>query len=86
VSAEVALAMADGAVDRLGGEVAVAVTGAAGPDPLDREPGTVFVVVRTPEASRTRQLVLPGDRERVRTYATTAALHQTRLALTQGDA
>lgn len=86
VSAEVALAMADGAVDRLGVEVAVAVTGAAGPDPLDREPGTVFVAVRTPEASRTRQLVLPGDRERVRTYATTAALHQTRLALTQGDA
>jgi nicotinamide-nucleotide amidase len=86
VSAEVALAMADGAVDRLGVEVAVAVTGAAGPDPLDREPGTVVIAVRTPEASRTRQLLLPGDREQVRTYATTAALHQTRLALTQGDA
>ncbi|HUG74333.1 MAG TPA: competence/damage-inducible protein A [Acidimicrobiia bacterium] len=86
VSAEVALAMADGAVDRLGVEVAVAVTGAAGPDPLDREPGTVVIAVRTPEATRTRELVLPGDRERVRTYATTAALHQVRLALTQGDA
>jgi nicotinamide-nucleotide amidase len=86
VSAEVALAMADGVVDRLGVEVAVAVTGVAGPDPLDREPGTVVIAVRTPEASRTRELVLPGDRERVRTYATTAALHQVRLVLTQGAA
>jgi nicotinamide-nucleotide amidase len=86
VSAEVALAMADGAVDRLGVQVAVAVTGSAGPDPLDREAGTVIIAVRTPAASRVRELMLPGDRERVRTYATTAALHQVRLALAQGDA
>jgi nicotinamide-nucleotide amidase len=86
VSAEVALAMADGVVDRLGVEVAVSVTGVAGPDPLGREPGTVVIAVRTPEVSRTSELVLPGDRERVRTYATTGALHQVRLALTQGAA
>ena len=40
------------------------------------------VAVATPEGAQARTLRLPGDRERVRTYATTAALHLTRLAIT----
>ena len=38
--------------------------------------------VHTPEGSGSRVLRMPGDRERVRTYTTTAALHLLRLALT----
>jgi nicotinamide-nucleotide amidase len=76
-----ALFMAEGAAARLGADVAVAVTGSAGPDAQDRPVGTMVIAVHTPEGSGTRVLNLPGDRERVRTYTTTAALQLTRLAL-----
>jgi nicotinamide-nucleotide amidase len=59
----------------------VSVTGSAGPDPQDQPVGTVVVAVRTPDDVRAQTLRMPGDRERVRTYTTTAALHLTRLAL-----
>jgi nicotinamide-nucleotide amidase len=75
VSEPVAEAMAEGARELLGVEVAVAVTGSAGPDPLERPQGTMVVAVATPEGTTSRELHLPGDRERVRVYATTAALH-----------
>jgi len=81
VSAETALAMAAGARRLLDADVAVAVTGSAGPDPQEQPPGTVVLAVETPEDARARTLKLPGDRERVRTYATTAALHLVRLAV-----
>ena len=76
-----ALFMAEGAAERLGADVAVAVTGSAGPDPQEREIGTMVIAVHTPEGSGVRVLRLPGDRERIRTYATTAALHLVRLAV-----
>lgn len=82
VSEETALAMAAGARRLLQVEVAVGVTGSAGPDPQEREVGTMVVAVVTPEGSAARTLRLPGDRERVRTYAGTAALHLVRLAVT----
>ena len=81
VSEAVALAMAEGAAVRLGADVAIAVTGSAGPEPLERAPGTMVVAVRTPEGAAARTLRLPGDRERVRTYGTTSALHLARSAL-----
>ena len=81
VSEEVALAMADGGAAALGADVCIAVTGSAGPDDLERPAGTMIVAVRTPEEARALTLRLPGDRERVRTYATTAALHLCRLAV-----
>lgn len=81
VSEPVAVAMANGAVVALGADVAVAVTGSAGPDPQEQPVGTMVVAVRTPEEVRVQTLRMPGDRERVRTYTTTAALHLTRLAL-----
>jgi len=59
----------------------VAVTGSAGPDPQDRPVGTVVVAVVTPDGSRVRTLTLPGDRERVRTFASTAALQLLRMSL-----
>jgi nicotinamide-nucleotide amidase len=81
VSAETALAMAEGARRSLGADVAVATTGSAGPEPMEQPVGTMFFAVVTPEAGRSRQVRLPGDRERVRVYATTAALHAVRLAV-----
>lgn len=81
VSEQTAIAMAQGGAVRLGVDVCVAVTGSAGPDPLELEVGTMIVAVRTPDAVKAKTLRLPGDRERVRTYATTAALQMLRLAL-----
>ena len=82
VSEPVAIAMAEGAVQVLGADVTIAVTGSAGPDPQERPVGTMVVAVRTPEDVRARTVSLPGDRERIRTYTTTGALHLARLAMT----
>ena len=82
VSEETALAMAAGAREVLRADVAVAVTGSAGPDPQEREVGTMIVAVATPDDARARTFRMPGDRERVRTYTVTAALHLVRLAVT----
>ena len=81
VSEEIALAMAEGAAERLGADVVVSVTGSAGPESLEHPAGTMVFGVRTPEDARARRMSLPGDRERVRTYSVTAALHLVRLAL-----
>ncbi|MCL1693056.1 MAG: competence/damage-inducible protein A [Actinomycetia bacterium] len=81
VSEPVAIAMAEGARGRLDANVVVAVTGSAGPDPQDQPVGTVVVSVVTPEGSQVRTLQLPGDRERVRTFASTAALQLLRMSL-----
>ncbi|MGH8925981.1 MAG: competence/damage-inducible protein A [Acidimicrobiia bacterium] len=81
VSEETALAMAVGARKTLGVDVAIGIVGSAGPDPLEQPVGTMIVAVATPEGERAHTLRLPGDRERVRAYATTGALHLTRLAI-----
>ncbi|MFQ5947931.1 MAG: CinA family protein, partial [Acidimicrobiia bacterium] len=81
VSEPTALAMAEGVAHLLGADVAAAVTGSAGPEPLEVAAGTMIVAVRTPEQARAQTLRLPGDRERVRTYASTSALHLLRLAV-----
>lgn len=81
VSEDAALAMAHGARALLVCNVAVAVTGSAGPEPLEQPVGTMVVAVVTPEGAKARTLRLPGDRERVRAYASTGALHLSRLAV-----
>lgn len=81
VSEATALFMAEGAASRFRADVAVAVTGSAGPDPQERAVGTMIIAVHTPEGSGSRIMRLPGDRERIRTYAATAALHLVRLAI-----
>jgi nicotinamide mononucleotide (NMN) deamidase PncC len=73
--------MAEGGRRLLDADVVVAVTGSAGPEPLEKPPGTVIIAVATPEDARARELRMPGDRERVMTYGTTSALHLTRLAV-----
>ena len=69
--------MADGARRVLGADVGLSITGVAGPDPQDgQDPGTVFVGLgvarRRPPSSVAMRL--PGDRDRVRQYATISAL------------
>ena len=81
VSASTAREMAEGACRALGVDVGVGITGSAGPAPTEEPVGVVYVGVATPDAAATRRLRMPGDRERVRTYATTAALHLARLGI-----
>lgn len=81
VSVETAMAMADGAARVLGVDVAVAVTGSGGPEALEHPPGSVAIAVHTPQRTHSRFMQMPGDRERVRAYTSTAALQFTRLAI-----
>lgn len=81
VNIETAIEMANGGRKLLEADVVVAVTGSAGPEPMEKPPGTVYIGVATPEEVRARELRIPGDRERVLAYGTTSALHLTRLAI-----
>ena len=80
VTTDAAVAMARGARALLDVDVAT-VTGSAGPEPMEKPVGTVIVGVATPDDVRARELRFSGDRERLRTYGTAAALHLARLAL-----
>jgi nicotinamide-nucleotide amidase len=84
VSAEVAAAMAAGARDRLGADVAVAVTGIAGPGggTPEKPVGRVHLHATGPDGSLARVLDLPGEREQIRVRATVTALHLLRALLT----
>jgi nicotinamide-nucleotide amidase len=84
VSAEVAAAMAEGARRRLGADVAVAVTGVAGPDggTPEKPVGRVYLHAAGPDGSLARMLDLPGEREQIRVRATVTALHLLRAVLT----
>ncbi|HJQ49843.1 MAG TPA: nicotinamide-nucleotide amidohydrolase family protein [Gaiellaceae bacterium] len=83
VSAEVAAAMAEGARGRLGADVAVAVTGVAGPDggTPEKPVGRVHIHAAGPDGSVVRMLDLPGEREQIRVRATVTALHLLRALL-----
>lgn len=83
VSAEAAQAMAEGARERLGADVAVAVTGVAGPDggSVEKPVGLVFVHASGPDGAEARRTEFPGDREMVRGRATASALHLVRRLL-----
>jgi nicotinamide-nucleotide amidase len=85
VSAEAAAAMASGARAALGSDVAVSVTGIAGPDggTPEKPVGLVYIGVETPGEAQTEQFHFPGDREDVRARATATALHRLRTVLTR---
>jgi len=85
VSAEIAAAMASGARERLGADVAVAVTGVAGPGGGTEEKpvGLVFLHASGPNGELARRLDFPGDRETIRLRATVAALHLVRTLVTK---
>jgi nicotinamide-nucleotide amidase len=75
VHADVAAAMAEGAVRVLGSTWGVSTTGVAGPEPSEGKPvGTVHVAVAGPGGVQTRELSLHGDRRMIREQAVDAAL------------
>ncbi|MGH3473671.1 MAG: CinA family protein [Aeromicrobium sp.] len=75
VHADVAAAMAEGAIRVMGSTWGVATTGVAGPEPSEGKPvGTVHVAVAGPGGVETRDLSLHGDRRLVREQAVDAAL------------
>jgi nicotinamide-nucleotide amidase len=83
ITAEAAKAMAEGARDVLCADVGLSMTGVAGPDPQEDEPpGTVFVGLARPDHETVSfTFNVPGDRDRVRQYATIAALDLLRRSL-----
>lgn len=76
VSAQVAQAMAVGTRELLQTDVAVSVTGLAGPggDEFGNCVGTVFIGYADDSVALSRQFLFDGDRESVRTQAVRAAL------------
>jgi nicotinamide-nucleotide amidase len=81
VSAETARAMAEGARRVTGADVAVSVTGIAGPGggTASKPVGLVYFHVAADGAERALERHFPGPRENVRDWSATAALHLVRL-------
>ena len=80
VSAEVAMAMAQGARERIGVDIAVSATGLAGPGggTPEKPVGTVFVGVSTAKGTYAIPLHLTGDRARIRTLTVKHAINALR--------
>ena len=85
VSPETAAAMAQGARERLGADVAVSVTGIAGPGGgSDEKPvGLVYLHASGPMGERSLRFDFPGDRETIRGRATVGALQLVRRLITE---
>ena len=88
VSEQVALAMAEGTRDRLGVDLAAAVTGIAGPGggTPEKPVGTVWIAVADVSGSTVRQSVFPGSRREIRNRAVQSVLFLLRRRLTGGAA
>jgi PncC family amidohydrolase len=85
VSAQVAVAMAEGARERLGTDLAVGVTGVAGPDggTATKPVGLVYLAVAGLGAPVVRRFLWPGDRSANKRDSAAAAIE---LLLAQVDA
>lgn len=83
VSAEVAAALAAGARARLGADVALSVTGVAGPagGTEEKPVGLVYLHVETPVGGRGASFSFPGDRDSIRRRSVVASLHLARRLL-----
>jgi PncC family amidohydrolase len=83
ISRECAEQMADGARRVLGSDVGIAITGVAGPTEQEGQPvGTVWFGLSVPGApTEAVEAHLPGDRVRVRQFATISLLNLVRLRL-----
>ena len=84
VSEACARAMAEGSRRLIGTDLAVSVTGIAGPDggSAEKPVGTVFVGVAGKDGVTAHALRLRGDRTWIRTLSTSNALNLLRLAMT----
>ena len=83
VSEATAGEMAAGAVAHSRADIAVAVTGVAGPDggTADKPIGLVYVACCGPRRTKVVRGLYPGDRASVRDYSVSAALHLLRREL-----
>ena len=84
VSPEVAEAMADGALERFGVDVACSITGIAGPSggTVSKPVGYVCFCAKLSSGEKLpRDIVLPGDRADIRQRSTVVALHLIRYLL-----
>jgi nicotinamide-nucleotide amidase len=87
VSEECAREMAAGARRLFDADLAVALTGVAGPEPHDDKPvGTVCVGLSSADGETARCFRAPGDRDMVRRWAEQAALDMVRRRLEAGTA
>lgn len=76
VSEEMAVAMARGVCRALGADSGLAVTGVAGPAPLEgNEPGDVWIAVHYDDETESRFLKMPFDRERIRQFTCIQSLN-----------
>ena len=86
ISNEAARAMALGVRERLGADVGVATTGVAGPAEQEgHPPGTVFLGLAYGDHAEALRVRLPGDRNRVREYATITVLNLLRLRVSDAS-
>jgi competence/damage-inducible protein CinA-like protein len=76
VSAEVAIALADGIRRRTGATLGVGITGVAGPTggTPEKPVGTVHVAIADASGSKERVVLYPGERDRIRWQASQTAL------------
>jgi nicotinamide-nucleotide amidase len=84
VSPECAEAMAEGALEAFGADVAVSITGIAGPDSDDSEKPVGYVCFNARLADGTaiaREPVIPGDRHDIRERSALVAMHLLRSLL-----
>jgi nicotinamide-nucleotide amidase len=84
VSAEVAAAMAEGVKRVSGADIALSLTGVAGPTGGTEEKpvGTVFLAVAAAGATTVKQRHFPGDRHQIQMLAAYAGLHLVRQVCT----
>ena len=77
--------MARGARERLGVEVAISVTGVAGPGGgTEQKPvGLVYFHAETPEGGLGSHIDFPGDRDSIRRRSVVGSLHLARRLLEQ---
>ena len=86
VSDATARALAEGIRQRTGASIGVAITGIAGPGPgtgadTGKPIGLVYIAIASDEGTQVKELNLPGDRERIRTWSTLQALELIRRQL-----
>jgi nicotinamide-nucleotide amidase len=80
VSPEVARALAEGIRDRTGASLGISITGIAGPGPgapgpdAEKPIGLVYIALASDRNTQVKEVNLPGDRERIRWWASQHAL------------
>ena len=81
VSQAAAEAMAVGACRALNADIGLAVTGEAGPEPLEEEVGRVWMATSVGGVVKSSTVKWPFDRERIRQFTTITVLNALRLRL-----